>query len=108
MKTSIVLSLALIAGLAGLIAFPTSAVSQEPEISLFEGELVGVDAENESLTVENPDGIQMTFHYNEETLVQGVQTTVQGLSRMTGTRIRVIYTGEDNPLARRIVIFGEE
>jgi len=97
-----VIALALLVGLA----VPQYGFSQQ-EDQLFQGELVAVDTEQQTITVQGAEDMRMTFAYNAETQVGGAETSIQGLSGQTGTQVRVSYTPGESPLAKQILVIEE-
>lgn len=67
--------------------------AEAPEkLQVIEGELVQVDTERHRFTVRQLDGTDMEFAYDERTQVHGADDTVEGLSTVSGSRVRVEYT----------------
>ena len=95
---------------AGLAVLPQVALGQQ-ENPTFQGELVSLDDESQTLTVENAEGMTMSFTYNATTQVEGGASSVQGLSDRAGAQIEVTYvsgdTPSDAPIAQRIVVLPE-
>jgi hypothetical protein len=71
-----------------------------------QGELLDVDGRANTLTIKAQVG-EMTFRYNEQTKVTGVQKGVTGLATMAGSQVRVMYQKEgQNNIATTIEVKG--
>jgi hypothetical protein len=96
--------------LAGLVTLPQAVFGQGQEPQTFQGQILQVDTDAQTITIENADEMQMTFGYNAQTEVSGDQT-VQGLARETGTVVRVTYLppGQgERAVARQIMVVEEQ
>ena len=58
-----------------------------------QGELLDVDGKATTLTVKTQSG-EMTFRYNDQTKVTGVQKGASGLATMTGSPVTVLFRKE--------------
>ena len=80
----------------GLIAGVLPALAQEQAQSqaqgVAQGELVRVDAKTSTLVIKAADGAQMQFRYTEQTKVTGSDESVAGLATMTGARLTIRFT----------------
>jgi len=76
------------AGAAGLQA-PSAPAAQEGKS--FQGTLVKVDANTNTLTAQGADKKEMQFNYTEKTEVVGPDKTVQGLAGKSGAKLRITY-----------------
>jgi len=88
---------------------PTSSPAASDKI--FEGKLAKIDAATKTITVAtlNPqegDTKEMSFKYNDQTVVIGGDKTVQGLTGSTGSTLKITFqTDRDrNNMASRIEI----
>ena len=70
---------------------PQTTPAQTTEKQSVGGELVKVDAANQTLTVKQENGEEVQFQYDSNTKVEGSQNGVQGLSSETGARVTVQY-----------------
>jgi hypothetical protein len=81
---------------------------QIPATRVFTGELTKVDTSSKIITAKGADSKEMSFIYNESTVVVGGDKTVQGLTGKAGTDLRINYREErGNNLATRIEIMEE-
>lgn len=56
---------------------------------IFEGELMKVDATAKTLSVKSFGGQEMEFRYNDQTLISGAESGVEGLATKSGTPMSV-------------------
>lgn len=74
-------------------AFP-EAVTEEPALLTAEGTLSKVDADQKLIWIKDAEGKEMQFSYNDETLVEGETDSVEGLSKMSASQVRIHYRSE--------------
>ena len=70
-------------------AVPMAQAQETPQI--FDGELMKVDATAKTLSVKNPEGQEMEFRYNDQTLISGADGGVEGLATKSGTPLSVHF-----------------
>jgi len=70
-------------------AVPMAQAQETPQI--FDGELLKVDATAKTLSVKNPEGQEMEFRYNDQTLISGADGGVEGLATKSGTPVSVHF-----------------
>jgi hypothetical protein len=92
---------------------PAEPIQEEQEESLdlktFKGTLLEVNLEDQTLTVQDVEGKEMTFAFDEDTQVEGALSSVQGLSAQAGTQVSVDYEdGWITDTAKRIQVMGAE
>jgi len=91
---------------------PAEPPQQEEEtldLKTFTGTLLEVNLEDETLTVQDVEGKEMTFAFDEETQVEGALGSVQGLSAQAGTQVTIEYEdGWLSDTAKRIQVMGAE
>jgi hypothetical protein len=71
---------------------PPPSQNQPQAEAIAQGELVSVDAKDNSLTIKGVDGAQMVFRYTPQTKVTGANEGVAGLATMSGARVTVHFT----------------
>jgi len=76
---------------AGQATSPNGRVLAE---KIFIGQLAKVDTSAKSISIKGADQKEMTFNYNDETLVISPEKTVQGLTGKTGAQLRISYHEE--------------
>ena len=117
MKVSIVSSaplVLLVLALSAPAALATRAgVPQEagaPQEMVFDGQIVQVDANSQSLIAQDAAGETTLFYFTEETEISGEVDNVQGLSGRTGAQLRITYQpqGEINVATRVEVLSNPE
>lgn len=77
---------------------PQGQAAQEPqsqEAMVAEGELLEVDLDAHTLTIQQQDSTKLVIHFNESTKVTGAEG-VQGLANNAGTPIAVTYRVDEN------------
>ena len=70
-------------------ATPMAQAPETPQI--FEGELLKVDATAQTLSIKSPEGQEMEFRYNDQTLISGAEGRVEGLATKSGTAVSVYF-----------------
>jgi hypothetical protein len=70
-------------------ARPMAQAQETPQI--FEGELMRVDATAKTLSVKSSDGREMEFRYNDQTLISGAESGVEGLATKSGSPVSVHF-----------------
>jgi PBP1b-binding outer membrane lipoprotein LpoB len=70
-------------------ARPMVQAQETPQI--FEGELMRVDATAKTLSVKSSDGREMEFRYNDQTLISGAESGVEGLATKSGSPVSVHF-----------------
>jgi hypothetical protein len=93
MKTTLV-TLASIGLVVVLLAAPHALAQEEAQQpSVFEGQLLLIDPDMQSIVVGQPEGLEepMTISYNADTAVVGSIEDVQGLNGQAGAQLRVTY-----------------
>ncbi len=109
-----VISVLLLAAAITAIGASVPAQAQSPQMVMHsssqseltsQGQLAKVDTTNQTFTLKTADNMEMEFHYNSDTKVEGSASGIQGLSSETGTRVTVYYKEESGKrLATRIEI----
>jgi hypothetical protein len=81
-----------------------------PEMQMVEGTLANVDTARRMISIQTPDGTERRFSYSDETAVQGADNTVEGLAKVNGDKLRVLYEsqGPGSEAALRIEVVTEE
>lgn len=109
MRNTTIAALSVIALLVVLTILPQSGLAQEAQS--FQGDLVALDTQAQTITVQNAEEMSMTFTYNDQTEVLGAESGIQGLAGSAGTEVRVTYSSgegaEEAPLASQIVVLPE-
>jgi hypothetical protein len=72
---------------------PPQAQAQQPKIS--QGQLMRVDTEARTLTIQPSQGSPMVFRYTPDTKVVGADKGVAGLATMSGAAVTVQYVLQD-------------
>jgi hypothetical protein len=87
---------ALILGATPLMAQQApSAQAQAPAARTAQGQLMRVDTEARTLSIQSAQGSPMVFHYTADTKVVGADRGVAGLATMTGSPVTVQYVQQD-------------
>ena len=109
MKKTSILTLALAFALVAVVVPAYSQVAPAPQTpqqapqqappaasaaKTFEGELSKVDTTLKTITAKGADSKEMSFVYNDTTMVVGGDKTVQGLAGKTGAHLRISYREE--------------
>jgi hypothetical protein len=71
-----------------------SSPQDQPLLQTAEGSLIRVDTQKQMIWIKKLDGKEMQFSYSKETQVEGANNTVEGLTKMTETRLKVQYRPE--------------
>jgi hypothetical protein len=69
------------------------AQAQQPKSA--QGQLVRVDADASTLSIQSAQGAPMVFRYNNDTKVIGAEKGVAGLATMSGAAVTVQYVERD-------------
>lgn len=86
---------------------PALAAFEQDESFVSEGQLVGVDPDAWTITIETEAGMQIDFKYSEATEISGTEEGVEGLAGQTGTHVRVHYRVEgDTFVADKVEVVG--
>jgi hypothetical protein len=73
----------------------------------YQGQLSKVDLTAKTIVVKGEDNKDMTFTFNDQTQITGVDNSPQGLTGKTGSSLRVTYRDErGNHLASKIEVTG--
>ena len=72
---------------------PAQAQAQEAKTA--QGQLMRVDAEARTLSIQSAQGSPMVFRYTPETKVIGADKGVAGLATMSGAAVTVQYVQQD-------------
>jgi hypothetical protein len=81
------------ASIAVLLLISMPVVSQAPQAEkIFSGTLTKVDTDKNVITVKGTGNQpEMTFMYDDKTLVTGAEKTIQGLAGKSGATLKVTY-----------------
>lgn len=83
--------------------------AQAQEARTVQGQLVKVDADASTLSIQTAQGAPMVFHYNSSTKVVGAEKGVAGLATMTGAPVSVQFVQQDkNNIALQIEIRAKQ
>jgi hypothetical protein len=94
-------ALVLMLGVAPLLAQDTKAPppaqsqSQAQEAKTAQGQLMRVDSDARTLTIQSAQGTPMVFRYTEDTKVVGADKGVAGLATMNGAQVTVHFVQRD-------------
>ncbi len=69
--------------------------AQAPAARTAQGQLMRVDTEAMTLSIQSAQGSPMVFHYTADTKVVGADRGVAGLATMTGSPIAVRYVQQE-------------
>jgi hypothetical protein len=98
-------ALACLTSAAAIPALAQDAGQQAEEPRWVQGELLGVDTENGTLTVRTSADTELKFHYTEDTEVTGAQEGMAGLATIDGSTVTVYYvTDGDRHTAVKIEV----
>jgi hypothetical protein len=88
---------ALILGAIPLMAQAPSGQgqAQAPAARTAQGQLMRVDTEAMTLSIQSAQGSPLVFHYTADTKVVGADRGVAGLATMTGSPVAVRYVQQD-------------
>jgi hypothetical protein len=97
------------ASIAVLLLISMPVVSQAPHAEkIFSGTLTKVDTDKNVITVKGTGNQpEMTFMYDDKTLVTGAEKTIQGLAGKSGVTLKVKVTYQElraNRIANRIEV----
>ena len=70
-----------------------TAQGQEPKVA--QGQLMRVDADAKTLSIQSAQGSPMVFRYTADTKVIGADKGVAGLATMTGSPVTVQFVQQD-------------
>ena len=73
----------------------TNGVSQAQDAKIFEGTLLGVDANAKVLTLKAGDDKEMQFMYTDQTELVGPQNNGQPVAVRQGSKLKIYYTEKD-------------
>jgi hypothetical protein len=93
-----------------LLASPAFGLNAPQEEATFQGQLLQVDAEQQTILVGNPDGEErMLFLYSADTEVVGNIEDVQGLAEQAGSQLSITYVAQgETMVATRIEVRNPE
>ena len=60
----------------------------------FTGQILKVDVTTKIMTVKDPDGLDMTFSYNDDTRIISTDKSARGLAGKEGSRVLITYYPE--------------
>ena len=95
------------ASVAVLLLVSMPVASQAPQAEkTFSGTLTKVDVEKKLITVKGSGNEpEMTFTWDDKTLVTGAEKTVQGLTGKSGAALKITFREQGaNPIATRIEV----
>jgi len=65
--------------------------TQETQVQSATGKLKSVDSDAKKVTITSSAGDDMEFTYNEQTMIAGAESTVEGLAGKSGADVTVSY-----------------
>lgn len=96
---------AVVAVLVALVLVMTAEARGSGDHETASGTLVRVDTDSHTISIRTAAGAEMTFAFDDQTVVEGDEQTVAGLATMSGTDVKVHYTKKETTnLAARIEV----
>jgi len=77
-----------------LVSLSATFTAQTPAEKTWNGQLVKIDTTAKLISAKGPDQKEMSFAYNDDTLVVSPDRTVQGLTGKAGSDLRITYREE--------------
>ena len=74
---------------------PSQPAAQAQEAKTAQGQLMRVDADASTLSIQTAQGAPMVFRYNSSTKVVGAEKGVAGLATMTGAPVTVQFVQQE-------------
>ena len=89
---TLLFALSLTASPLQLVAPPAAGAAQAPIADkTYQGQLSKVDLVAKTIVVKGEDSKEMTFAFNDQTQMTGVDNSPQGLTGKTGSNLKVTY-----------------